>query len=79
MEVVQKLIRSKHKLQLFLTKEDAATVAQRQVNFKNMSQKYGFIWSVSRLKYDWTSVKGREIVSTFTESGFAVRFGLWDL
>ena len=64
------------------TKEDTATVTQRQVNFlkKNESEITDYIKSndpeVVRVKYDWDSVKVGDSGS-FTESGFDIRLKVY--
>ena len=60
------------------TKEDTATVTQRQVDFlkKHESEITNYIKSndpeVVRVKYDWDSVKVGDS-GAFTESGFDIR------
>ena len=64
------------------TKEDTATVTQRQVDFlkKHESEITNYIKSndpeVVRVKYDWDSVKVRDSGS-FTESGFDIRLKVY--
>ena len=64
------------------TKEDTATVTQRQVDFlkKHESEITNYIKSndpeVVRVKYDWDSVKVGDSGS-FTESGFDIRLKVY--
>ena len=64
------------------TKEDTATVTQRQVDFlkKHESEITDYIKSndpeVVRVKYDWDSVKVGDSGS-FTESGFDIRLKVY--
>ena len=64
------------------TKEDTATVTQRQVDFlkKHESEITNYIKSndpeVVRFKYDWDSVKVGDSGS-FTESGFDIRLKVY--
>ena len=64
------------------TKEDTATVTQRQVDFlkKHESEIMNYIKSndpeVVRVKYDWDSVKVGDSGS-FTESGFDIRLKVY--
>ena len=64
------------------TKEDTATVTQRQVDFlkKHESEITNYIKSndpeVVRVKYDWDSVKVGDS-GAFTESGFDIRLKVY--
>ena len=64
------------------TKEDTATVTQRQVDFlkKHESEITNYIESndpeVVRVKYDWDSVKVGDS-GAFTESGFDIRLKVY--
>ena len=64
------------------TKEDTATVTQRQVDFlkKHESEITNYIKSndpeVVRVKYDWDSVKVEDS-GAFTESGFDIRLKVY--